>query len=716
MKKQLFFLGLLFGAAFHLNAQQTITLQDLWVNYAYYPNGIDEFSSMKDGLHYTQKGQSGTIDKYELSTGKKVETLMSASGSLTEFQSYSFSPDESKILLATAVQPIYRHSSAANYFVYDLKTKKVEAVSSQGKQIYPSFSPVGENLAYVKDNNIWIKDLFSGKDQPITSDGKKNSIINGLPDWVYEEEFTMYQAYQWSPDGKKIAYLKFDETDVASFTMPVYKGKLYPENVVFKYPKVGEKNSKISLWVYDIQTAQTSPVELPLGIEYIPRFQWVDANRVAVFTMNRMQNDLQISLFDLQTKALKTILNEKSDTYIEITDDFRFLESDKGFLWVSEKSGFRHIYHYGYDGSLIRQLTSGNYDVTALYGIDASGKTVFYQSAEISPLERRVYSISMDGKVKKDLTPQAGWNEAEFSEGCKLFVHTVSDIANPPSYAICNAAGKQIRVLETNSDMKKKLAGLQIVAPEFIKVDTENGDALNGWMIKPANFDANKKYPVFMYVYGGPGSQTVKNEWGWFNYIWFQMLAQKGYIVVSVDNRGTGARGRDFRTATYKQLGKVETDDQISAAKWLGKQNYVDKSRIGIFGWSYGGYMSSLCITRGADVFKMAIAVAPVTNWKFYDNIYTERYMGTIESNPNGYDDNAPIKFADKLKGKYLLIHGTADDNVHWQNAAEMTNALVKANKQFDQFIYPDRNHGIGGGITRFHLYTMMTKYIEENL
>lgn len=716
MKRFIFSLtALVFAGA--LQAQNSITLEDIWVNYAYYPNGIDEFRSTADGKAFTMMEPEGnSISKYDFATGNKIATLFTTGGNVSKFDSYELKPDESRILLATESEPIYRHSSAANYFVYDAKTKTATAVSEAGKQIYPSFAPVGDMLAYIRDNNIWIKDLTSGKDQPITFDGKKNELINGLPDWVYEEEFTMLQAYQWSPDGKKIAFLKFNEKEVPSFTMPLYKGGLYPTNDVFKYPKVGEVNSKVSLWVYDIHTAETVQVPFSQTYEYIPRFHWVDAERIMVFTMNRLQNELNLYLCDLKNKSFNPILNEKSSTYIEIVDDYRFLAPDKGFIWSSEKDGFRHLYHYDYTGKLIKQVTSGKWDVTAFYGMDAAGKTLFYQSAEVSPLERRVYSITLDGKTKKELTPRAGTNDAKFSEAGQYFVNNWSDMATPSTFTVCDASGKTIRELESNKEMREKLAKLDIAKPEFFTFPTEGGVQLNGSIIKPKNFDAGKKYPVLMYVYGGPGSQTVKNEWGWFNYIWFQMLAQQGYIVVSVDNRGTGARGRDFRAVTYKQLGKIETDDQMAAAKWLGEQSYVDKSRIGIFGWSYGGYMSSLCITRGADLFKMAIAVAPVTNWKFYDNIYTERYMGTVETNPTGYDDNAPIKFAKNLKGKYLLVHGTADDNVHWQNSAEMINALVKANKQFDQFTYPDRNHSIGGGITRFHLYTLMTNYIKANL
>ena len=712
MKRLLFSFAVLIS--FSASAQNKITLEDLWVKYAYYPHVVDEVQSMKDGKSFTALTEDGSIAKFDFATGNKLETIYTPAKGI-EFDAYEFSADESKILIPTESEKIYRHSSIANYLVVDLRTKSTSRVS-KGKQIYPSFAPVGNRLVFIRDNNLWIKDLANGNETAITTDGKKNEVINGLPDWVYEEEFTMYQAYKWSPDGNKVVYMKFIEKEVPSFTMPIYKGNLYPVNDVFKYPKVGEKNSIVSLWVYDVAAGTTTSVELPKSFEYIPRFEWVDDNRVAVFTMNRLQNELTVHLYDTKTKKSSVLLSEKSNTYIEITDDYRFLAADKGFLWTSEKDGYKHIYHYDYTGKLIKQVTSGKWEVTALYGVDDAVKTVYYQSAEVSPADRRVYSITLDGKTKRDLTPKAGTNDAKFSTGCKYFVNNWSDIATPPVFTVFDAGGKVIRELENNTDFQQKLNGLDIAKPEFFKFETEDKTSLNGYMIKPHDFDPAKKYPVFMYVYGGPGSQTAQNQWGWFNYIWFQMLAQQGYIVVSVDNRGTGARGRDFRTVTYKQLGKVETDDQISAAKWLGTQTYVDKGRIGIFGWSYGGYMSSLCITRGADVFKMAIAVAPVTNWKFYDNIYTERYMGTLETNPTGYDDNAPIQFAKNLKGKYLLVHGTADDNVHWQNAAEMINALVKANKQFDQFSYPDRNHSITGGMTRFHLYTMMTNYVKANL
>lgn len=709
------FLAFIFVLVSICGVAQDIKLDDIFRTYSYYPKRVSEIKSTADGKAFTAIDENGGISKYDFATGDKTHTFLIPSENVQQIDAYELVKDESKMLLATGSQAIYRHSYAANYFLHDLKSGQMQAVGEGQKLINPALSPNGNLVAYVLDNNLWIGDLSGQKYQAITTDGKRNHIINGLPDWVYEEEFTMLTAFAWSPDSRKIAFLKFDESEVPSFTMPVYGGSIYPTNDVFKYPKVGEANSKVSLWVYDHTAGSTEKISISKPYEYIPRFAWVAENELAVFTLNRLQNELHVTLNNTQTGSSKLLLEENSDTYIEITDNYRFLDKNKGFLWTSEKDGYNHIYHYRYDGSLIRQITSGKWDVAKLYGIDEAVKTVFYQSSETSPMERRVYSISIDGAQKKDLTPIAGWNDAVFSENCRYFVHTNSTISQPPIYAVANASGNSIRTLENNAQLTKRLQSLRMNAPEFTTISA-NGENLHAYIIKPANFDPTKQYPVLMYVYGGPGSQTVKNAWGWSNYLWFQMLAQQGYLVVSVDNRGTGARGRDFRTVTYGQLGKYETEDQIAAAKWLAQQPYVDAARIGIFGWSYGGYMSSLCITKGADVFKTAIAVAPVTNWKFYDNIYTERYMGTLESNPLGYDANSPISFAKNLRGNYLLIHGTADDNVHWQNAAEMMNAFIKENKQFTQFSYPDRNHGIRGGNTSFHLYTLMTNYLKEKL
>lgn len=693
---------------------QTITLDDIWKNYTYYAKGFPGFQAAADGIHYYRE-EDGTLKKIRFKDGKTAGTIDLRGNAMDQFQ---VSNDEKYILYPTNVEHIYRYSFSANYKLFDVAAGTAISISPAGRQKYGTLSPDGKSVGYVSGNNLFFYDIASRKNTAVTNDGKENAIINGGSDWVYEEEFTLVRAFEWNSDGSKIAYYRFDESEVPTFEMAMFGGQLYPRDYVFKYPKVGEANSKISLFIYDLDSAATREVKIPSSYEYVPRIKWTNSpGWLCVTLMNRLQNELVLMLVNAYTGETRELLKEKADSYIEINDYLTFLPDNRGFIWVSERDGYNHIYHYGMDGNLVRQVTSGKWDMTKFYGYDAKKGLLFFQSAEVSPMERHLYSIRLDGTDKKQLTSGAGVHDPEFSEGLQYYVNTFSAAGTPYYITLHDQTGKQLQVLEDNKALKDKLSRLNVSAPEFIQVPLEgSNDVLNGWMIKPPGFSESKKYPVLMYVYGGPGSQTAENNWGGQNYMWFMMLAQKGYIVVSVDNRGTGARGRDFRTITYGRLGKVEADDQIEAAKYLGKQPYVDASRIGIFGWSYGGYMSSLCITRGADVFKTAIAVAPVTNWKFYDNIYTERYMGTMQTNPTGFDANAPIAFAPMLKGNYLLIHGTADDNVHWQNTAEMISALVKANRQFDQFIYPDKNHGIYGGNTRLHLFTMMTDYLLEKL
>ncbi len=702
----------------------TITLEDLWLKYSYFPASISGIESMADGRHYTlQRTQSGNtiLEKYSYSTGEKVQDIIDSKKlkdlGVKSFDSYQLSTDEKKILIASETESIYRYSSRSFFYVYDIDNNTIKNLNENQKQMNAVFSPDGKKVAYIINNDIYVNDLNRGTETRITFDGKVNEIINGAPDWVYEEEFTMKTAMFWSPDAKKIAYLRFDETEVPEFVMPIFGGQLYPHNYTFKYPKVGEKNSIVTVHIHNLETSNTTDIKIPKAYEYIPRIYWTNqSDELVIFTMNRLQNDLELFITKSNNPNPVSFFKEKSATYLEIHDNLTFLPDDQSFIWTSEADGFMHIYHYDKKGKLIRKITSGKWDVTAFLGFDSKTNTLFYESAEISPLERHIYNIGLNGRNKTQLTKNKGTHTANFSSTFDFFVATHSSKDSPPTYAVFNRKGEMVRVMEKNEALREKLEKLDIQKPEFLSIPNAEGLLLNAYMMKPKNFDLNQKYPVLMFVYGGPGSQTVQDKYDAFNGMWFQMLTQMGYIVVSVDNRGTGARGRDFRVSTYEQLGKQETEDQIAAAEYLGKLSYIDEGRIGIFGWSYGGYMSSLCITKGANVFKMAIAVAPVTNWKFYDTIYTERYMGTKETNPKGYDANAPIAFANKLKGKYLLIHGTADDNVHWQNAAEMINALVASNKQFDQFIYPDRNHGIYGGYTRYHLYKLMTDYILQNL
>lgn len=701
-----------------------ISLADIWKNYAFYPKSVRGLRSMNDGLSYTvlEQGKGGSqLVKYTYEDGKQAAVLIPAEDlkfedSTISMESYQFSGDEKKVLIATEVEAIYRRSTKAHFYVYDLASKKLEKLSEGQKQLYANFSPSGNKVAYVQDNDLFYKDFENGKTTQITKDGAFNKIINGASDWVYEEELELSKAFEWSPDGERIAFYRFDESEVKLWNMKMYDG-LYPTDYRFKYPKAGEDNAKVAIKIYTLKGNTTLDVQLNQDYEYLPSIQWTkNPNQLAVMSSNRHQSELKINLVNATDGSSKVIHTEKSDTYIEMPFEVHFTEDQNHFILLSEKSGYKHLYRYSMSGKLQKQITKGNWEVTEFYGMDDKNGELYYQSAEESPLKRAVYRIDKNGKNKKMLSSQSGTNLAVFSKGFNYFInyHTT---ANEPNYiTLHNAKGKEIRVLEDNQALKDKMKNYEISAKEFFSFKTSEGVELNAWMIKPANFDPQKKYPAFLTIYGGPGSQTVTDSWGGFNYFWYQHLASKGYVVVSVDNRGTGARGVDFKKITYKQLGKYETMDQIETAKYLSSLDYIDGERIGVQGWSYGGYMSSLCILKGADHFKAAIAVAPVTNWRFYDSIYTERYMQTPQENPDGYDDNSPINHVEKLQGKYLLVHGMADDNVHLQNTTEMVEALVKADKQFDLFVYPNKNHGIYGGNTRYHLYQKMTKFLENNL
>lgn len=727
----IFLLVFSFTAFAQPSPKKDLSLEDIWMSPALYPNTISGLNSMNDGEHYTtQEGDrsNSTIEKYNYKTGKKVATLLSSSdlknpinGEKVIFSDYVFNADESKVLLTTGVEKIYRHSFVAAYFIYDFKTKKLTALDDVIKQQLPSFSPKGDMVAFVQNNNIFIKNLNDNSLKQVTTDGKRNNVINGATDWVYEEEFGFDRAFFWNEDGSRIAFYRFDESKVKEFNMAMY-GSLYPKDYRFKYPKAGEDNSIVEIYTYDLKSANT--YKMDIGNEtnqYIPRIAWTkDVNVLCMARMNRHQSKLELLMADATSGKSKVIYTQESQQYIDIHESadnfFFFLDDKKHFILQSDKGDFMHLYLFDVSGKEVNQITKGNYDVKDLLGYDEKSKTVFYTSTEVTPTEQHTYSVKFDGSSKKQLTSKAGFNNSEFSSTYKYFINTHSD-ANTPHYITLNDVnGKEIRVIEDNKELKEKLASLNLSKKEFFSFKTSEGIELNGWMIKPANFDPAKKYPVFQHFYGGPGHNEVENEWGYNDYFWHQLLAQKGYIVVTVDNRGTGGRGNQFKKCTYKQLGKFEVADQIETAKYMGSLPYVDKTRIGVQGWSFGGYLTSLCMTKGADYFKAGIAVAPVTNWRYYDSIYTERFLQTPQENAEGYDDNSPINHVKKLKGAYLLVHGTADDNVHYQNSIEMVNALVKANKQFDMFMYPDKNHSIAGGTTRIHLYTKMTDFILKNL
>jgi dipeptidyl-peptidase-4 len=580
--------------------------------------------------------------------------------------------------------------------------------------MYATFSPQGDKVAYVMENNLFIQNIRSGKVTEVTTDGEKNHIINGASDWVYEEEFALVRSFEWAPDGEHIAYYKFNESAVKEFSMDLFKGGLYPTQEVFKYPKAGEDNSVVKVYFYNLTANKSTFIYTEKDYEYIPRIKWTNNPKVlALYGMNRHQNELDFVLVNAEDGSNKVLFTEKDKYFIDIHDNLTFLPEDN-FIWTSEKDGFNHIYIKDFEG-YETQITKGNWEVTSFHGVDSDKMKIFYTSTEDGSINRSLFVQDLEGGEKTRLTTKNGTNSTSFSKGLKYYMNSVSTANSAPVYTLHTADGKQLKTLEDNTDFNTKMEEFNLSEKEFFTVKTEDAE-LNAWMIKPPNFDKNKEYPLFMFVYGGPGSQQVKNSFGGTNYYWYQMLAQKGYIVACVDNRGTGGKGAEFKKITYKELGKYETIDQINAAKYFGGLKYIDSNRIGIQGWSYGGYMSSLAITKGADVFSLAIAVAPVTNWRYYDNIYTERFMQTPQENASGYDENSPINHVEKLKGHYLLVHGGADDNVHVQNTMEMISALVKANKQFDLFIYPDKNHGIYGGNTRYHLYKKMTDFILENL
>ena len=704
-----------------VNAQEKqVTLEEIWGG-EFRGEYMDALHSMKDGEHYSvldfdRKTRSTSVNKYSYKTLEKTASLVDSKdiNDIAYFTDYTFSNDETKLLLATNVTSIFRHSSVGKYFIYDTKTKTTTLLS-ENKIQEPTFSPDGTKVAYVFENNIYYKNLSSGKETQVTTDGKKNEVINGVTDWVYEEEFAFVRAFEWNSTGTKIAYIRFNEKDVPEFSMDVYGSKLYQTQTVFKYPKAGENNAEVSLLMYDVASNKKSEIGLP-DFYYIPRIKWTnDANTLSVQLLNRHQNNLNLVFVNATDLSAKTVLTDTDKAYVDVTDNLTFL-NDNSFIWTSEKDGYNHIYHYSKKGKLINQVTKGNWEVTNYYGFNEKKGIAYYQSVENGSINRDVYAININGKGKKRLSSKTGTNNATFSKSFAYYINTFSNSTTPNEFTLNNAkTGKVLKNIKDNKTLQTKVAGYAFAPKEFSTINI-NGNDLNMWMIKPVNFDATKKYPVFMYQYSGPGSQQVANKWNSANDYWFQMLAQQGYITVCIDGRGTGFKGRDFKKVTQKELGKYEVEDQIAAAKKLGDRTYIDSERIGIFGWSYGGFMSSNCLFQGADTFKMAIAVAPVTSWRFYDTVYTERYMQTPQENASGYDNNSPMSHVDKLKGKFLLIHGSSDDNVHVQNTMRMVEALIQADKQFDWMIYPDKNHGIYGGNTRLHLYKKMTNFIKENL
>ncbi|SHF14705.1 S9 family peptidase [Chryseobacterium vrystaatense] len=709
MKKLL--LTLTVAVAFHNVSAQEITLDKIYSGY-YRGKGIAGIASMKNGENYLVIEPTG-IAKYSYKTSQKEGNIVDG-----KFESYEFSDDESKILLLKESQPIYRHSFLGKFDVKDLKSGKTISLNDGQALQEPRFSPDATKVAFIVENNLFYQDLNSGEITQITNDGRKNSIINGLADWVYEEEFGHARQYEWTKNSDAVVFVKSDESQVPEIYIPIYGKNLYPAEMRYKYPKAGEKNSIVSAQLYRLDTKKTMPLNLSsFKNYYIPNvIQTAKPDEIVLVTSERIQNASDILKVNTKTGAIQKLFTETDEKWID-TDSptLEFLEDDS-FLWASERDGNRHLYWYDKDGKLKKQITKGNWEVTDYYGFNPKSKEIYVQTTEKGSINKVISKVNIENGKSQLISNAEGNNSANFSKNYSYFIETSSTASKPYTFVLKDGNGKTVKELQNNNDQLQKLKADNFSEKEFITIPNGAGDQMNAWVIKPKNFDPNKKYPLFMFQYSGPGSQQVANSWDTGNTLWFNHLVQKGYIVACVDGRGTGYKGTKFKKATYMNLGKYEIEDQITAAKWFGTQSYIDKSRIGMFGWSFGGYMTSLAMTKGADVFKAGIAVAPVTNWRYYDSVYTERFMRTPQENPDGYDKNSPTEYAKLLKGKFLLIHGTADDNVHFQNSMEFSEALIQNKKQFDFMAYPDKNHGIYGGQTRPQLYQKMTDFIIENL
>jgi len=660
--------------------------------------------------------EKGNILVYSYATGLPVDTLLTPNDiEGLKYNDYSVSSGNRYILLATEKEAVYRHSSKSFYYVFDRIDKKLTPLAdkAKGKQQEATFSPNGKSVAFVRDNNLFVTDIISWKERQISFDGRKGEILNGIPDWVYEEEYSFSRAFEWSPESDAIAFWRFDEREVKSYDMTVMNQDLYPELVSFKYPKAGEKNSSVQIKVCNLNVAgKTINIPLPDGDIYVPRITWTKAdNKIAIHVMNRKQNNYKLLLADALLGVSSTIYEETDPCYIEQIDDQKvfFLPNSRNFIVKNETDGWMHLYMYNYQGVKVTQITSGDWEVIDVVGVDPIGKTIFYTSTEEGELQSQLYSISFNGKNKTKLTKEKGTHRISMSPSCMFYQDTYSANGIPPKTVLYNYKGSEVRVIKDNVTALEKATRPK---KEFFTFTTSEGVELNGYMIYPQDFDSKKVYPILMVQYSGPGSQQVSDSYDRGD--WYYDLLDKGYIIGCVDGRGTGRRGAEFRKITYGSLGHYELLDQIEAAKYFGSLPFIDKDRIGIYGWSYGGFMAMNAILKASDVFAVAIAVAPVISWRFYDSIYTERYNGLPQENPEGYDENSPLGFAAGLKGKLLLVHGTADDNVHIQNTYRMVEELVKADKDYTLLIYPDKNHGMGS--SRMHLYRQMKEFIENNL
>ena len=704
-------------------AQKSITIEDIFKKNKFKTEYFPGLRWMKDGLHFTDLEESKDsifyIIKYNVATKKAVDTLFNSKQVKLNFQieNYAWSPDETKLLFETQAEKIYRRSSVHKAYIYDLNTRLLIPIANHLKISHPTFSPTSQHIAYTRENNLYYTNLSTFTEMAITTNGKIESVINGSTDWVYEEEFEFAKAFEWSPSGSFIAYYTFDETTVPMYNLQKWTG-LYPQDYKYKYPKAGERNSIVQIFNYDLESNTNWPITKGNENEYTPRICWTSTDdSLAVQLLNRHQNELEIRHYNTKTTQFNISYKESNNSYVEINQKCYYLKNKQGYILTSEKDGFRHIYWYENNGKLKKQITKGDYEVEEILSIDQKNNKIYYLANEGNSTEKHFFVIGLNGKGKKKLSQEKGCHEIEISPNNQYYISTFSSFTTPTIVRLFNLKNNQpTDTLEENKELKINIKNHKTNHHIFHSLPTDSEAKLNAWTIFPTNFDTTKKYPVIIYVYGGPGHQNVLNHWMGSYYWWFQSLANEGYIVMSVDNRGTGGKGADFKKCTYKKLGLIESEDQINVAKYLKTLSYIDEKRIGIWGWSFGGYLSTLSAFRGNGIFKAAIAVAPVSDWKFYDNVYTERYMQTPEENPDGYLKTATTTYTKNLNCNYLLVHGTGDDNVHIQHSIALQDALIKEGKQFNSFFYPNRTHGISGGNARYHLFKMMTDFWLKNL
>lgn len=703
-------------------AQKNISIEDFTVRNTFASKSVRGINWTPDGKFYTSLTENKIV-KYHVATGQVVETLVDGAA-LTpaiSIQDYTYSGNQQWMLLATDFESVYRRSYTAVYYLYEVATRRVKPLSANGRQSYAAFSPDGARVAFVRNNNLFWVDVATGTETAVTTDGVRNRIINGSTDWVYEEELSFAEAFYWSPDSRRLAYYRFDETNVKEYNLQKWnKGQLYPEDYRYKYPKAGEANSVVDIWIYDVATKKK--VKADTGPEkdiYLPRVKWTqNPELLSIRRMNRLQNTLEILHTQAATGVSAVIYEERSSTYYDIdyTDDLVYLANGKDILFTSEKSGYKHVYLMQVDGKNERTVTSGNWEVTSVVSVDEKARLVYYLSTESNYLDRTFYVISFDGKQKTKLSAAAGTHSINMSTDHQFFIDYHSSAVQPLQVHLFRTKGNAlVKTLEANEAYRKTVAEYGFAPKEFFQYTSADGvTQLDGYMLKPRGFDPSRQYPVLVYQYSGPRAPSVTNSWG--TNVWHQMLTQKGIVVAVIDTRGTGYRGEQFTKQTYKQLGKLELEDLLAGGKFLGSLDYIDDSRLAIWGWSFGGYTTSLAMTKGAGVYQVGIAGAPVTNWRYYDNIYTERFLQRPQDNAAGYDDNSPTAYANKLQGDFLLIHGTGDDNVHVQNSVALEEALINAGKQFRSHFYPDQAHGFRGGKVNLHLYTLMTEFLLEHL